>query len=95
MGHQVRSHAPIDETYQVKSRRMRRQGEVSDADEVSIADVVLMLLKSIERTAKQMRIDLTVDTGPLSEGRLCTERARSNACKRKIDEKTTGDYQDA
>ena len=53
-----------------------------------------MSLQSIERTAKQTGIDLTVDSfcSPESEPGSC--RSRSKAVKRKIDQKMARKYQD-
>jgi hypothetical protein len=49
---QIRPHAAVGEVYQVKPRRTRGKGEVSDADKVSVGDAVVMPLQCIERAPK-------------------------------------------
>ena len=93
MSDPVRAHAALGEVHQVKPRCTRRKGEVSDADKISVADAVVMLLQSIERTPQQTGIYL-VDTFWPSERDPSSHGPRSNAGKRKIDEKTAGNYQD-
>ena len=93
MGNPVRTHAALGEAHQVKPRRTRGKGEIDDADEISVADAVVMLLQSIERTPQQTGIYL-VDTFWPSERDPSSHGPRSNAGKRKIDEKTAGNYQD-
>jgi len=78
----------------VKPRRARRKGEVGDADNVSVADAVLMSLQSIERTPKQTGINLTADTVCSSESEPCSHSSRSKPGKGKIDKKTARKYQD-
>ena len=53
MCNQMRPHAAIRELHQVESRCTRGEGEVSDADKVSVGDAVAMSLQSFERTLKQ------------------------------------------
>jgi hypothetical protein len=53
---------------------MRRQGEVSDADKVTVEDPVLMLLESIERAPRQTGIDLIIGTFCSSESELLLQR---------------------
>ena len=61
MGHQVRAHRIVCEIHQVKSRRTRGKRKVGDADEIPVADAVLMLLEGVERAPQQTGIDLAVD----------------------------------
>lgn len=93
MGNQVRAHAAVGEVHQVKSRSARRKGEVGDADKIPEVDAVAMALQSVERTAQQIGIhpldsfrSSGSDSGPCGPG--------SKAGKRKIDKKTTRNYQD-
>jgi hypothetical protein len=94
MGNPVRPNAAVSEVHQVESRYARREGEVSDADKVPVADAVLMLLQSVERTPMQTGIDSTVDRVCASESKLCSRRPRGKARKRKIDKKAAGNHQD-
>jgi len=94
MGDQVRAHAAVGEVHQVKPRCARGKGEVGDADEVTVADAVLMSCQRIERTQQQTGIYPGVGTFAPSE---CDPRyggPGSKAGKRKIDKKTAGKYQD-
>jgi len=93
MGNPVRAHAALGEVYQVKPRRTRGKGEIDDADEISVADAVVMLLQSIERTPQQTGVYL-VDTFWPSEHDPSSHGPRSNAGKRKVDKKAAGNYQD-
>jgi hypothetical protein len=94
MGNKMGAHAAVSEVHQVEPRCARRKGEVSDADNIPMADAVPMSLQSIERTPQQTGIYGAIgtfcppDSEPGSRGR------RSNAGKRKIDKKTAGKYQD-
>jgi hypothetical protein len=78
----------------VEPRCTRREGEVSDADKISVADTALMLLQSVERTPTQTGIDLTVDPFCSPQRKLCSRRSRSKAGQRKIDKKAAGKHQD-
>jgi hypothetical protein len=93
VGNQVRAHAAVGEVYQVKSRRARRKREVGDADEILEADAVAVALQSVERTAQQIGI-YPLDSFRAPESESGPRGPRSNAGERKIDEKTTGNYQD-
>ena len=97
MSNQVRAHVAVGEVHQVKPRCARRKGEVDDADRIPVANAVLMLLQSIERTPQQTGIYPAVDTfrpSCPSERELSYRGPRSKAGKRKIDKKTAGKYQD-
>ena len=94
MGNQVRAHAAVGEVHQVKPRCARGKGEVGDADKVPVADAVVMLLQSIERTPQQTGIYLAGDTFCPSECEPGSRGPRSKAGNRKIDKKTAGKYQD-
>ena len=94
MGNQVRPHAALGEVHQVKPRSARGKGEVGDADKIPVADAVVMLLQSIERTPQQTGIYLALDTFWPSECEPSSCGSRSKAGKRKIDKKTAGKYQD-
>jgi len=56
MGNQMRAHTAVGEAYQVKPRCARRKGEVRDADKISVADAVAMLLQRTERTPANARL---------------------------------------
>jgi len=62
MGNQVGPHATIGEVHQVKPRCARGKGEVGDADKIPVADAVVMLLQSSERTPQQSGVYLAIDT---------------------------------
>jgi len=62
MSNQVRAHAAVGEVHQVKPRCARGKGEVGDTDNIPVADAVVMLLQSIERTPQQTGIYWAVDT---------------------------------
>src|SRR5882757_3662887 len=94
MGNQVRAHAAVGDVHQVKPRCARGKGEVGDADKIPIADAVVMLLQSIERTPQQTGIYLAVDTFCGSACEPGSRGPRSKAGKSKIDKKTTRKYQD-
>jgi hypothetical protein len=94
MSNPMRPHAAISKVHQVKPRCTRRKGEVSDADKVLVADTVAVSLQRIERTSKQTRGYLAVDTVCSSEGEPSAGGPRSEAGNRKIDKKTAGNYQD-
>ena len=94
VGDPVRPHAAISEVHQVKPRRTRRKREIRDADNVPVADAVLMSLQSIQRTPQQTGINRTTDTVCSPESELCSQRPRSKAGKGKIDKKTARKYQD-
>jgi len=94
MGNQVRAHAAVGEVHQVKPRCARGKGEVGDADKIPVADAVVMLLQSIERTPQQPGIYLTGGTICPAECEPSSCGSRSKAGKRKIDKKTAGKYQD-
>jgi hypothetical protein len=94
MGNQVRAHGAVGEVHQVKPRCARGKGEVGDADKIPVADAVVMLLQSIERTPQQTGIYLAGDTFCPSECEPSSRGSRSKAGKRKIDKKTAGKYQD-
>jgi len=94
MGNQVRAHVAVGEVHQVKPRCARGKGEVGDADEIPVADAVVVLLQSIERTPQQTGIYLAVDTFCPSASERGSRAPRSKAGNRKIDKKTAGKYQD-
>ncbi len=94
MGNQVRARAAVGEVHQVKPRCARGKGEVGDSDKIPVADAVVMLLQSIERTPQQPGIYLAVDTVCSSECEPGSSGPKSKAGKRKIDKKTAGKYQD-
>ena len=94
MGNQVRAHVALGEVHQVKPRCARGKGEVGDADKIPVADVVVVLLQSIERTPQQTAIYLAVDTFCPSESEPGSRGPRGEAGKRKFDKKTAGKYQD-
>ena len=94
MGNQVRAQPALGEVHHVKPRRTRGKGEIGDADKIPVADAVVMLLQSIERTPQQTGIDLAVDNFCPSESEPDSRGPRSKAGKRKIDKKTAGKYQD-
>ena len=94
VGDQVRAHVAVGEVDQVKPRCARGKGEVGDTDKVPVADAVVMLLQSIERTPQQTGIYLAGDTFCPSECEPGSRRPRSKAGERKVDEKTAGKYQD-
>jgi len=60
VGYEMGLDTAVGEVHQVKSRRTRGKGEISDADEVSVSDALLVLIQSIERTPKQTRGYLAV-----------------------------------
>jgi hypothetical protein len=91
---QMRSHTAVGEIHQVESRCTRGKGEVSDADEVSGDDAVVMSLQSIERTPKQAGSHLAVDTFWSSDRDPSSCRPTSKSGKSKSEEKTTRKYQD-
>ena len=94
MGNQMRFYAADGKVHQVKSRCTRGKREVSDADNVSVADAVLMSLQSIERTPQQTGIYPAVDAFCPSESEA-SRGPRSKAGKRKIDKNTAGKHQDS
>ena len=94
MGNQVRAHAAVGDVHQVKPRCARGKREIGDADKIPVGDALVMLRQSIERTPQQTRIYSAVDTFWPSERDPSSHGPRSNAGKRKIDEKTAGNYQD-
>src|ERR1700688_505873 len=94
MSNQVRAHAAFGEVHQVKPRRTRGKGEIGDADKIPVADAVVMLLQSIERTPQQTGIYLAPDTFRPSECEPSSRGPGSKAGKREIDKKTAGKYQD-
>src|SRR5580704_8585938 len=94
VGNQMGAHPAVGEVHQVKSRCSRGKGEVRDADEVPIADAVVMSLESIERTPQQTGIHPAVSTFCPSESPASSRGPGSQAGNRKIDKKTSGNYQD-
>jgi hypothetical protein len=94
MGNQVRAHVAVGEVHQVKPRCARGKGEVGDADKIPVADAVVVLLQSIERTPQQTGIYLAADTFCPSARERGSRRPRSKGGNRKIDKKTAGKYQD-
>ena len=94
MGNQMRAHTAVGEAYQVKPRCARRKGEVRDADKISVADAVAMLLQRTERTPHQTGIYPAVDTFCPAGSEPGSRAPRGNAGERKIDKKTAGKYQD-
>jgi hypothetical protein len=94
MGNQMRPHAAVGEVHHVKPWCTRRKGEVGDADKIPVSDAVLMSLQSIERTPQQAGIYLAIDTFWPPKREPGSRGPRSKAGKRKIDKKTTGNYQD-
>jgi hypothetical protein len=94
MGNQVRAHLAVGEVHQVKPRCARGKREVGDADKITAADAVVMLLQSIERTLQQTRVYLAVDTFCASECESSSRGPGRKAGKREIDKKTAGNYQD-
>jgi len=94
MGNQVRTHAAVGEVHQVKPRCARGKREIGDADKIPVGDALVMLRQSIERTPQQTRIYSAVDTFCPSESEPGSRGSASKAGKRKIDKKTTGNYQD-
>jgi hypothetical protein len=62
MSDQMRLHATVSKVHQVEPRCTRGKGEVGDADNISVADAVLVSIQRIERTSKQTGIDPTADT---------------------------------
>ena len=53
MRHEVRSRSAVGDIENVKSRRARRQGEVRDADVVTLIDAVAVAFQSVERPAQK------------------------------------------
>jgi hypothetical protein len=94
MRNEMRPHTAIAEIHQVEPRYARGKGEVSDTDEVSIADAVVMPLQSIERAPKQTGSDPAVESLCFSESESSPHGPRSKAGQRKIHEKPTRKYQD-
>jgi len=94
MGNQVRADGAVGEVHQMKPRSARGKGEVGDADKIPVADAVVMLLQSIERTPQQTGIYLAGGTICPSECEPSSCGSRSKAGNRKIDKKTAGKYQD-
>jgi len=90
----VRPHGAVRKVHQVKPGCARGKREVGDADKIPVADAVVMLLQSIERTPQQTGIYLAGDTFCPSECEPSSRGSRSKAGKRKIDKKTAGKYQD-
>ena len=62
MGDQMRSHAAVGKLHQVEPRCTRGEGEVGDADNVSVGDAVVMSLQSIESALQQTGRYLAADT---------------------------------
>jgi len=94
MGNQMRPQAAVSEIHQMKPRCTRGKGEVCDADEVAVADAVVMPLQCIQRASKQIRSHLAVDALRSSEREPGACGTGSKGGKRKIDKKTAGNYQD-
>jgi hypothetical protein len=94
MGNQVRAYAAVGEVHQVKPGCARGKREIGDTDNIPVADAVVMLLQSIERTPQRTGIYPAVDTFCVTECEPSASGHRSKAGKRKIDKKTAGKYQD-
>ena len=75
MGNQIRSHIAVGEPDQVEPRRARGEGEISDADKVSVGDAVVMSLQGIERALKQTG-------GYLASDSVRLRKSRPSACRR-------------
>ncbi len=77
MGDQMRSHAAVGELDQVEPRCTRGEGEISDADKVSVGDAVVMPLQSLERALKQTGSYLTTDSGHLRKSGPTARRSQA------------------
>jgi hypothetical protein len=94
MCNEMRPYAAIGEFHQVEPRYARGQGEVSDADEVSVRDAVVMSLQGSERPLQQSGSDPAVESYCLSESKSSPYGARSKAHQSKIHKRTAGKDQD-
>jgi hypothetical protein len=88
MGNPMRAHTAIGELHQVKSGEPRRQGKVSDTDNVPAGDAVTMSLQSIKRTLKQTRRYPRTDLLSSSKSESSSHGTRSDAGQSKIDQET-------
>ncbi len=79
MGNQMRSHAAIGKLEQVEPRCTRGEGEISDADNVSVGDAVVMPLQGIESALQQTGRYRAADTVNLRKRGLTAGSRRSYA----------------
>jgi hypothetical protein len=79
MSDEMRADATFGEIHHVKPRRARGKGEVSDADEVSVTDAVLVPLKRVKRAAKQAGSYLAAGSARLRRCAACARGCRGQA----------------
>lgn len=94
MRDQMRAYAAVGEVHQVEPRRMRGQGEVRDADKISVRDAVAVPFQRVERAPKQGRRQWATDTIRSLNGGSSDGRGGSHTGQRETEKMTTGICQD-